>query len=87
MHYSIRAVIVAAGLSLVLGVVAADAKGPGHGGAGSRGASAHAFKGGNPPGFSHGRKTGWTNGQPPGWSKGKKTGWNGANKPPGLVDR
>ena len=37
-----------------------------------------------PPGWSHGKKTGWNGGDtPPGWSKGKKTGWNGKQMPPG----
>lgn len=39
-----------------------------------------------PPGWEHGKKTGWGGGQvPPGWSKGNKTGWNGQGIPPGLM--
>jgi hypothetical protein len=39
-----------------------------------------------PPGWSHGKKTGWNGGDtPPGWSKGKKTGWNDEDAPPGLM--
>ena len=40
--------------------------------------------GGQPPGFSQGRKLGWASaGRPPGWSHGRKTGWHGAHVPPG----
>lgn len=40
----------------------------------------------NPPGWLHGKKTGWHGADtPPGWSKGKKTGWNGENMPPGKM--
>ena len=70
-----------------IGIQAADARGRGHGnGVGRAGAGAFASTRfpSNPPGFSHGRKTGWVNGQPPGWSKGKKTGWRGGTVPPGL---
>lgn len=39
-----------------------------------------------PPGWSHGKKTGWHGAEtPPGWSKGEKTGWNGENMPPGKM--
>jgi Spy/CpxP family protein refolding chaperone len=41
-------------------------------------------KGGNPHGFSQGRKLGWASAKrPPGWSHGRKTGWRGAQVPPG----
>lgn len=34
------------------------------------------WKGGHPPGFSHGVKSGWRGGShPPGWSRGVKRGW------------
>jgi len=52
------------------------AKGPGGGG--------WKAGGGNPHGFSQGRKLGWASAnRPPGWAKGRKTGWRGSSVPPG----
>ncbi len=89
MHKSVRSLIVAAGLSVALGVVAADAQGRGKGAGsnGGRALGAETFQGGNPPGFRQGRKVGWVNGHPRGWNKGRKTGWKGGNVPPGLQGR
>jgi hypothetical protein len=56
------------------------AKGGPHGG-GPPGHAASA--GGTPPGWSHGRKVGWSNGQPRGFTHGKKKGWRGGLTPPG----
>jgi len=38
-----------------------------------------------PPGWSHGKKTGWHNDVPAGWSHGKKTGWHNEGKPPAWL--
>jgi hypothetical protein len=60
----------------------ASAKGPGGGAGGAQGG--WKASGGNPHGFSQGRKLGWGSaGHPPGWSHGRRTGWNGASVPPG----
>lgn len=43
--------------------------------------------GGNPHGFSHGRKQGWRSvNRPPGWDQGRKTGWHGMSVPPGWSE-
>lgn len=65
----------------------AMAKGPGGGAGGGAGWKS---TGGNPHGFTQGRKLGWGSaGRPPGWSHGRKTGWKGATVPPGWnrIDR
>jgi len=79
--------ILGAAIFLTLMATDAFARGGGGGGMGGMGGGAK-FAGSNPPGFSHGQKTGWKGSSvPPGCSKGKKTGWQSHNVPPGLYGR